>query len=225
MPGECFLCEAPNSPPLRGGEFSNFFDGSAPRNADVVLVVQQSSCIEKFDFKTILHLIETSLQDINITNNLYSVVGYGGPSQLLRPHSYTSGGRIFQQFDTVQYTIRRLHTNGSGGDIYEAMRFAAGLSWRPGVGKVMLVISCDVVTSGWFYGDAITMLKNGIIRMHYINPLQLKLKAKKRKSIIYGFDKGSVFTVKNLNSQAGDTSLRKQLRIPKVRRSLGSPCA
>merc|ERR1719225_491482 len=95
------------------------------------------------------------------------------------------------------------------------MRFAAGLSWRPGVGKVMLLISCDPVTSGWFYGDAITMLRNGIIRLHYINPLQLKLKTKKKKSIIYGFDKMSVFTVKNLNSQAGDTSLRKQLRIPK----------
>ena len=210
------MCEAPNNPPIRGGEFSNLFHGSAPRNADVVLVAQQSSCIGDFDFKTMLHLIESSLQDINITNNLYSVVGYGGPSDLVRPHSYTSGGRIFAEFDRVQHTMKRLHNNGTGGDIYDAMRFAAGLSWRPGVGKVMLVISCDVVTSGWFYGDAITMLRNGIVRMHYINPLQLKLKTKKRKSIIYGFDKSSVFTVKNLNSQAGDTSLRKQLRIPKV---------
>ena len=216
MPGECFMCEAPNNTPIRGGEFSNLFNGSAPRNADVVLVVQQSSCIEDFDFKTILHLIETSLQDINITNNLYSVVGYGGPRELLQPHSYTSGGRLAETYDKVQHTIKRLHNKGSGGDIYEAMRFAAGVSWRPGVGKVMLVISCDVVTSGWFYGDAITMLRNGIIHMHYINPLPLKLKTKKKKSIIYGFDKSSVFTVKNLNSQAGDTSLRKQLRIPKV---------
>ena len=211
------MCEAPNNPPIRGGESSRLFHSSAPRNADVVLVVQQNSCIEDFDFKRILHLIETSLQDINMTNNLYSVVGYGGPSQLLQPHSYTSGGEIFGNYDTVEQTIARLHNNGSGGDIYEAMRFAAGLSWRPGVGKVMLLISCDPVTSGWFYGDAITMLRNGMISLHYINPLQLKLKTKKRKTTIYGFDKSSVFTVKNLNSQAGDTSLRKQLRIPKVR--------
>ena len=50
------MCEAPNNPPIRGGEFSNLFHGSAPRNADVVLVAQQSSCIGDFDFKTMLHL-------------------------------------------------------------------------------------------------------------------------------------------------------------------------
>ena len=215
MPGECFSCQTPAKQKIPGGEFSNLFEGSAPREADIVLVVQQSSCIGNFDFKTILHLIETSLQDINITNNLYSVVGYGGPRELEKPRSYTSGGRIYNKYDTVHYTIDRLHNNGSGGDVYEAMRFAASLRSRPGVGKVMLVISCDVVTSGWFYGDAITMLRNGLIHMHYINPSQLKLKTKKIKQQIFGFEKSSVFTVKNLNSQTGDTSLRNQLRIPK----------
>ena len=217
MPGECFMCEAPDSSQIRGGEFSNFLDGSAPRNADVVLVVEQSRCIGDFDFKTIVHLIETSLQDINITNNLYSVVGYGGPGELSRPHSYTSRGRVFNSHHRVHLTIKRMDSTdrGGAGDVYDAMRFAAGLSWRPGVGKVMLVISCHAATSGWFYGDAITMLRNGLISMHYINPAQLQLKTKKTKPVIFGFDKSSVFTVRNLNSQAGDTSLRNQLRIPK----------
>ena len=216
MPGECFKCQTSEQSETLGGESSNFLDGSAPRQADVVLVVQQSSCVGKFDFKTILHLIETSLRDINITENLYSVVGYGGPGELARPHSYTSAGRLFSSYDSVQFTVQRLHTAGAGGDVYDAMRFAAGqLSWRPGVGKVMLVISCDVASSGWFYGDAITMLRNDLIRMHYINPLQLELKTKKTKPVIFGYNKSSVFTVKNLNSQTGDTSLRNQLRIPK----------
>ena len=215
MPVECFSCETSAQSRTLGGETSNFMAGSAPRQADIVVVVQQSSCVEKFDFKTMLHLIETSLHDINMTHNLYSVVGYGGPGELARPHSYTSGGRLFSTYDSVQFTIQRLNTDGSGGDIYDAMRFAAGLTWRAGVGKGMLVVSCDVSTSGWFYGDAITMLRNNMISMHYINPLQLKLKTKKMKPAIFGYNKSSVFTVKNLNSQTGDTSLRNQLRIPK----------
>ena len=62
------------------------------------------------------------------------------------------------------------------------------------------------------------MLKEGLIKLHYINPMKLSLKYsdKKLKTKIYGYNKKSVFTIKNLNSPDGDKSYRSQLKIPKV---------
>ena len=92
------------------------------------------------------------------------------------------------------------------------------MTTRPGVGKVMIALTCDSITSGWSYGDSVTMLKEGMIKLHYINPnkLSLKYSTKKLKTKIYGFDKYSVLTLKNLNSPEGDTSYRNLLKIPKV---------
>lgn len=112
----------------------------------------------------------------------------------------------------------RLSNSSTQGDIYDALAFGARLTTRPGVGKVMIALTCDIITSGWNYGDAITMLKEGLIKLHYINPMKLSLKYsdKKLKTKIYGYNKKSVFTIKNLNSPDGDKSYRSQLKIPKV---------
>ena len=136
--------------------------------------------------------------------------------------------------DTALGALERLGQNGTGGDVYDAMIFAAGLTYRAAVGKVMVVVTCDQVrvksclnlrgkfdwklkvTNGWFYGDAITMLKEGMIRMHYVSPARLRLKQKKaRHSDILGFTKDAVFTARNLNTAGGDLGLRSQLKLPK----------
>ena len=111
----------------------------------------------------------------------------------------------------------RLTSAGGGGDVFEAMQFAARMTTRPGVSKTMVVVTCDQITDGYFYGDAITMLREELITMHYINPTLLSLKTKKsRKKIqIFGFDKLSVFTARNLNTLSGDMTLRGQLKVPK----------
>ena len=77
--------------------------------------------------------------------------------------------------------------------MYEAMQFAARMTARPGVAKVMVLITCDQLTNGYFYGDAITMLREELIKMHYINPTVMKLKNKKSRNKILGFDKSSVY--------------------------------
>ena len=110
-----------------------------------------------------------------------------------------------------------MSSNGTGGDVFEAMKYGARMTTRPGVPKVMILITCDYITDGYFYGDAITMLKEELIQLHYINPLSLELRNRKQTLVnnILGFDKSSAFTVKNLNSLTGDVALRGQLRVPK----------
>ena len=63
--------------------------------------------INDFDFKTILQLVESSLQDEFLTRNLYTVIGFGGPGQLHEPHTFTSQGDIFNQVDSIPETINR----------------------------------------------------------------------------------------------------------------------
>ena len=59
------------------------------------------------------------------------------------------------------------------------------------------------------------MLKEGIIRLHYLNPAALTLKNKKSVRTIFGYDKTSVFTSKSMNSRQGDPVLRRQMKVPK----------
>ena len=79
----------------------------------------------------------------------------------------------------------------------------------------MIVLTCDKITDGSFYGDAIVMLKEGIIRLHYLNPARLTLKSNKSVRTIFGYDKNSVFTSKSMKGRQGDAVLRRQLKVPK----------
>jgi len=215
MPGECFNCDVQGKPLIRGGGFTDFYQGSAPRDTDVMFVVQQGKCIQNLKFKTLLHLLETSFKEKKIRNNQYTVVGYGGPAELVEPHIFTAAGKIFNNYLTVLQAFNGLSSDGAGGDVYEAMQFAARMTTRPGVAKTMVLLTCDQIVNGYFYGDAITMLREELITMHYINPTQLYLKNKKSRNKILGFDKLSVYTAKNLNTLSGDATLRGQLKVPK----------
>eukprot|EP00092_Neocalanus_flemingeri_P021561 GFUD01023385.1.p1 GENE.GFUD01023385.1~~GFUD01023385.1.p1 ORF type:complete len:4113 (+),score=926.88 GFUD01023385.1:759-12341(+) len=215
IPGECFSCEAPGKPVIRGGGFTDYYDNSAPRSADVTFVVQQGKCLNNLKFKTILQLVEASFKENKVRNNQYAVVGYGGPEELMDPHIYTAASKIFNNHDTILQAFEGLSSTGEGGDVYDAMAFAARMTTRPAVAKVMVVLTCTQITNGYFYGDAITMLREELIKMHYINPTQLNLKNKKSRNTILGFDKFSVFTAKNLNTLSGDVTLRGQLKVPK----------
>ena len=94
------------------------------------------------------------------------------------------------------------------------MTFSARMSNRGGVGKVMIVVTCDKITEGTFYGEAMTMLQEENIQLHYINPATLKLRTKKSRTI-FGYDKTSVFTSKHLKAKTGDSRLRDQMKVPK----------
>ena len=118
----------------------------------------------------------------------------------------------------TQSFYRLSYQSSTKGDIYDAVTFGASLSTRAAVGKVMVVLSCDSVEDGWFYADAYTMLKEGLIKLHYINPKNLVLKASEKKiqPRIFGYDRHSVFTFRNLKFPERDLGYRRQIKVPKV---------
>ena len=56
LPGECYNCHIPDGSPIRGGQFWDFFNNTAPKNTDIVLILQHGPCIDDFDFKILSRL-------------------------------------------------------------------------------------------------------------------------------------------------------------------------
>jgi len=129
--------------------------------------------------------------------------------------TFTAASRVFTDHDSARQALSRLTSQGDGGEVYDAITFAARIPTRAAVARPMIVLTCDKITDGSFYGDAIVMLKEGIIRLHYLNPARLTLKSKKSVRTIFGYDKNSVFTSKSMKGRQGDAVLRRQLKVPK----------
>lgn len=117
------------------------------------------------------------------------------------------------------FQLSSIVTPGDRSDIFEALQFAARQTFRPGVSKTVVLATCSSASDGSFFGDAMTMLSEHDIVVHHLSAplgdLAFKGRGKTTSSKMYGFDRTSVFTVRNVNAEDGDSDLRRQLRVPK----------
>jgi hypothetical protein len=145
LPGECYSCQAAGRPVERGGGFTNYFNSSAPRSADVTFVVQQGGCLQDLRLDTVLRLVESSLLEVGVKGNQYSVVGYGGQGELQGPVAFTAASRLFSGPDTVRSALSRLDTaNRPGTDlpgrqVHKAITFAARMPTRAAVSSPFII--------------------------------------------------------------------------------------
>merc|ERR1712037_378229 len=164
MPGHCVRCEINSQETMANGE-STRIQGNAPQSADVVFVVQQSSCLNDLELHDLPLLVDRSLTSKGLTDNRYALVGFAGSEQLKRPHIFTSGSQIFNDVTRMKTSLDHLKTmqlDGSvgAGDIFEALQFSARLNLRAGVVKTFVMVRCDTSESmtSRAYGDSMTML-------------------------------------------------------------------
>merc|ERR1712158_19156 len=188
---------------MANGE-STRIQGNAPQSADVVFVVQQSSCLNDLELHDLPLLVDRSLTSKGLTDNRYALVGFAGSEQLKRPHIFTSGSQIFNDVTRMKTSLDHLKTvqlDGSvgAGDIFEALQFSARLNLRAGVVKTFVLVRCDTSESmtSRAYGDSMTMLLEQGISMHVMMPLEMRLKGTTTKltSKMFGFSKDSVSTL------------------------------
>jgi hypothetical protein len=218
MPAECVRCESTTSATtLRSGE-SKSYQNNAPMSADVVFVIEQASCLQSYSIPDLPAILDRELTQRGLTENRFAIVGFGGPEDLLRPHVFTAGSKIFSDSIKATASLSNLKTTGTGGPVFGALKYAGRLPFRSGVSKSVVLITCSPGTDGSFYGDAMTMLTEQAITLHHLTAgSSLSWRGSKTKSTdkIYGFSKTSVFTIKNLSDFKGDNVLRKQLKDPK----------
>ena len=100
------MCSAPPNAPLRGGE-SVSYQGNAARSADIVFVVEQDPCMQQLRFRSLVPLIESSLAEVGIVGNQYALVGFGGKSELVDPHTFTSASKEFNDAKGILQAFAR----------------------------------------------------------------------------------------------------------------------
>merc|ERR1719216_851176 len=77
--------------------------------------------------------------------------------------------------------FNRLDASGTHGnyssEVFNALKYAARLPFSPGVSKTIVLVTCDSSGKhdGSFYGDAMTMLKEGGITLHHLSPTDIQI--------------------------------------------------
>lgn len=105
MPAQCVHCSM-NNEPMKHGESSRIQD-NVPQSVDVVFIAQQSQCLENVQLNDLPYLVERSLVLKGMTDNRYSLVGFGGQDKLEKPHIFTSGSKIFNDVSRVSVGMNK----------------------------------------------------------------------------------------------------------------------
>merc|ERR1712141_730816 len=161
MPGHCVRCDINNQETMANGE-STRIQGNAPQSADVVFIVQQSSCLGDLELQNLPQLVDKSLTNKGLTDNRYALVSFAGSNQLQRPHIVTAASKIFNDVSHMKTALDHLKNlndgSGEAGDIFEALQFSARLNLRAGVVKTFVLVRCDTSESltSRAYGDSMT---------------------------------------------------------------------
>merc|ERR1712083_644378 len=209
--------------------------GNAPQSADVVFVVQQSSCLNDLELHDLPLLVDRSLTSKGLTDNRYALVGFAGSEQLKRPHIFTSGSQIFNDVTRMKTSLDHLKTmqlDGSvgAGDIFEALQFSARLNLRAGVVKTFVLVRCDASESmtSRAYGDSMTMLLEQGISLHVMMSLEKDLRRqlkdpKDQVSTLAQESGGVVFDLNRLKSRKRTMAKKASTMMGKALAELSQP--
>jgi len=107
MPSTCVQC-AIDAELMRHGESTRIQDlPSLSNSVDTIFIVEQNTCLSTANLNSLSTLIDRSLHNRGFVNNRFALVGYGGRNQLLKPHIYTAGSKIFATASQVSLALNR----------------------------------------------------------------------------------------------------------------------
>merc|ERR1719189_1437835 len=75
MPGHCVRCNINSQETMANGE-STRIQGNTPQSADVVFIVQKSSCLRDLELHDLPMLVDRSLTNKGLTDNRYALVSF-----------------------------------------------------------------------------------------------------------------------------------------------------
>lgn len=93
---------------------------------------------------TLINNINSELLKINLTENRYAVVAYGGAAPFDYPRSIVYNNNIFTDVADVKHHLDHIRTgNSNSSDVFEAIHVASNLVFRPGASKTFILIPCS----------------------------------------------------------------------------------
>ena len=227
MPASCVQCEVPLSrfEKFYEGETKTLKEGSVPKSADVVFVIQHAPCNN-----AVVSKIRESVDDMNkaftasgLREVRFAVVGFGGSDHLASAHVHTMDGQIFAEASLLSSAMHAFSTesvpSSEQPDAMAALAYAARLPFRAGVSKSLILVACDSCQEvSVRYSDIQRVLINSDVRLHVLSAQRIGLKSRSPKtSLIFGVDDETVYTSKDVSDDelSGESDLRKYVRLPK----------
>ncbi|ELU04621.1 hypothetical protein CAPTEDRAFT_222921 [Capitella teleta] len=224
IPHSCVRCEIESM----GAEFTegqNYtLEGDAvPQSADVVFILQHAECNEVVlaNLKDVVDDMEKAFKSTGITNNRYSIIGYGATGSLNTPHIRTMDGQVFNTHDKILLGLDDFTKGyGESADALAAIYYASKLPYRAGVSKSIVMVPCTAcMEMSVSYADVEQVLMQKDIHLHMLMEHNFKLNVDKDpvSAYIFGADSRRVFTRKDAGGKVleGDNELRQQVQMPK----------
>lgn len=82
---------------------------------------------------------------LGLKNNKFGLIGFGGANIHNLEHSHTVGGKLLGSSKDFQMAVNslRVDVEGSNTDVFKALRMAAKYSFRAGVAKSIVLLTCS----------------------------------------------------------------------------------
>lgn len=229
LPTECLTCRIGADEKLGFGETTRI--ETVPTSMDVVLVVEEDAChadvVRELD--STIRLVDKELIAAGFSNNRFSLIGFGhGSGRNSMPHVRTARGSVFFESHNLPLATEKMRlepvaapAHETHKDIFEAIRFASVMPFRPGVSKTIVVMACadcDEERSELSYSDIQNQLLEHGITLHLVSdkPIEVRKSIIKGKGI-YGLDADSVYGSKDVSQRLlmGQPDLRPQVAVAK----------
>ncbi|KAF5274562.1 hypothetical protein FQA39_LY07174 [Lamprigera yunnana] len=222
IPDACVKCNLLNGSTVPEGEFIRFEGDAVPRSTDVVFIVEAKECNKdlksKRNIDTLVDLMNKELTDLNVTNNRYSVVTFGGNGVFDLPRSIVINGNNFADYRSVKSYFRNMPIGNGNTDIFAAIVFATKLVFLPGVSKTFVLLPCsDCREASMKFDYAILhqLLIENDITLHILMNEEFGFRKSRVNKIFFGMDRNYAYTKNDVRELKGDRDLLGQVRKPK----------
>lgn len=225
MPSVCLSCQLPHGQHLEYDTSKKLYSDDVPKSSDVVFIIEEKECNHPIirDIQSIVNLIERELRETGMYKNRYGVVGFGGEKPEQNAHVHTARGQdMFEERDIILAT-EKINLNPGrreDSDTFDAIHFASQYPFRPGVSKILVLMSCSPCreNSKWRYAEIQHILLHRGITLHILTNGDINIKGSFSKGRgIYGVDADTVYSEKDIIQKelTGRPELRSQVAIPK----------
>jgi len=215
-PKTCKSCETSENK-LNDGETARI---RPIQSADVVFVVEENKC-NKAAAQRLPHLvaqIEKALATKGLRQNRFGLVGFGGESiHGNKPHRHTLMNQIMNDATKFHKAVDSLtFVDGDDSNVYSAIREAAKYPFRAGASKIVIAMPCSDHSHDSSSAGMASYLAKNDITFHILAGYDFSLRSRSPKSsFIFGADRQTAYTSKDVYQLQGDQALFNMLVLPK----------
>nr|XP_023014255.1 uncharacterized protein LOC111504020 [Leptinotarsa decemlineata] len=147
IPDTCVKCNLLNGSEKQEGNITRLHGSDVPRSADIVFIIEAKGCNRNLKkskhFEMVIESLEKELTDLNIRNNKYAVVVFGGDGVYEEPRSIIVDGNTFADSKSILSYFDNIPAGNGSSDIFNGIMFAYNLIFRPGVSRNFVLVPCS----------------------------------------------------------------------------------